>query len=324
MTLFTRAVVKRKLNDVPTLAGWAQLFCAVLVYSLQGEAVERAVDARFHGLPVALYTKYFGTLIWFYLYFRILRQVIPIHRLYPWIERVFPLIAVVGLVTMPMVATPAHRQQARDLITGIRDLGMIIPVVVIFIPLTWRIRQRETIGGMRLKQMVIILCYAGYVVIACGNILKATFTFLDQNRRHEIESIFTPVLLFSLFLFILLLLPFRWTVLIHYPKRLLTYYRLRRLERDILHKMSEMNKMDGVHRLQMNVERSAYPPLPFQLEALELEIYRAVINLLDYAGVLAMNVSDVQTRTLAKQVQDIAKTYPSYSALVYHLSRIDA
>lgn len=313
---------------MPTLAGWAQLFCAVLVYSLQGETVERQVDARFNNLPVALYTKYFGTLIWFYLYFRILRQIVPIHRLYPWIERVFVLVVVIGLISMPLVVITAHnlqeRDRARDLVTGIRDLGMLLPAMLVFIPLTWQIRQRERVGGMRLKQLVIVLCYAGYIVIAFANIFNAILALLDPNPALElkIEALITPVLLLSLLLFVLVLAPYRWMTVIHYPRRLLTYHRLRRLERHILRKLSKSNKLHGAHPVLIHVESSGFPAVPFQLEALELEIYRAVINILDYADVLAVTICDEDTRTLAAQIQNIAKTYPSYGALVYHLSRI--
>lgn len=292
------------LHDRHRLSGWIQLFLALLVFSLSGEQIERRFDEYFNNLPVAFYIKYFAMVLWFYLYYRLIRGVLP--RIWH-IDTIFWCVLLIGTFSIPPMIVIKERTLARHVMIGIRDFCLLIPTVSLFIPATRLLADREHIIGMKTKQLAIVTCYSIYGLIALGNIIKAGLVFINPEVIPIIEMLFTPLLIPIAISFLCLLLPYHWLTALHIPLRLYQYWYLSTLEQYILERVGSNDK-----------------PQPFsfellQMDVLELTIYRTIINIFDY-GMLLEN--DPQYTHLYQVIQEASQLNHSYAQLVRKLATI--
>jgi hypothetical protein len=160
---------------------------------------------------------------------------------------------------------------------------------------------------MRIKQRAITLCYAAYSGLALTNVLKALLTLMQQRDFRALEVAATCFVGLCLIGFMLLLLPHRWLTELFYPERLVVYWRLKRLERQVLKQVGAPLDQAGFH---LALLRSS---------DLELAIYRTTINILDYGTLLS---KDQLGQKLAQVLQQLAARNLPYPILVDQLTRI--
>ncbi|HEX2619341.1 MAG TPA: hypothetical protein VHL11_04315 [Phototrophicaceae bacterium] len=309
--MFLRTLMRVGIADTRTRSGWLQLFFAALVFSLQGETVEHQFELVLGAFPAVLYLKYFGMLIWFWLYYRMLRDVFSDRTIYRFFDGWFVVVFVIGIVSLlPVLITPSStHSDMHDVLTGLRDLLLLVPTIVIFIPATWVLWRREEIKGMKSKQFMILVCFGMYSLLAVGNIANSVFTLLHQEKTKQLEQFFAPVLGISLIAYVTLLLPYRWLTRVFYPTRLYLYWKLKHLERYVLQEVGVQAEVDTSTSLRVvNL---------WQLDELELAIYQAVINVLDYGALLKQSPENSE---LYRQIQAIAQSNRPYSELVHLLT----
>ncbi|TVR25294.1 MAG: hypothetical protein EA396_00150 [Anaerolineaceae bacterium] len=298
------AVRKGFLDNRGRLSVWLQMLLALLVFSLNGEAREQRLDAHFNDWPLAFYLKYFGMVLWFYLYYRLIRDVL---RRVSYIDTVFYAVFVIGVLSIPSMLLVEERTLRRHVMVGVRDFFLLIPALTLFIPGTRLLAEREHVVGMKAKQQWIVFCYSVYSMIAVGNVIKAGLVFIDVDAIVTLERVFTPLLFPAAVAFFFLLLPNRWLLMLHTPLRLYQYWRLYRLERYVL-------KSVGA------TEHARRPSLALvRMSELELAIYRATINILDYGLLLE---HDPRCRRLYAEIQEAGQLDDSYGLLVKRLAKV--
>jgi hypothetical protein len=296
-----KAVKNGVLHDRRRLSGWVQFFLALLVFSLSGEAIEQRVDRHVNHWPVAFYIKYFGMVSWFYLYYRLIRGILPRVQ---HIGIAFGGVIVIGLLSVPFMMGTDDRTLMRHVMVGVRDFCLMIAAVTLFIPATRLLADREHIIGMKTKQQAIVVCYGIYSLIALGNVIKAGLVFIDPDAIPQIERFFTPLLIPGAIAFLCLLLPYRWLTALHIPVRLYHYWRLTTLERYVL---KHVGAMDETQPFSLEL---------LQMSVLELTIYRATINILDYGLLLE---HDPQQAHLYAVLQEVSQYGDVYAQLIQKL-----
>jgi hypothetical protein len=304
--VLVRGIRRPSLLQGPAWYGWIQLICAGLVFSLQGEAVEEGLDQFFGGFPVTLSIKFFGMLLWFGLYYLIIKRVFPNRGIYTFIDWI--LISAVGIgiasVLWLVSISPEDRMIPRNIVTALRDVLLVMPAILLFVPATIRIAQRERIPGLKVKQYAIALCFGAYAVVGLLNIQKGVW-FAIYGEPTGISSIVpTLALLVCLFGFVVLLIPYRWLTRLYYPTRLRLYARLRRLERNIMVQIGAPEELPHWSFRFLNGQE------------LELQIYRTTINILDYGLLLPETQGGEQ---LGEQLRQLATQHNSYAMLVNQL-----
>ena len=304
-----RALRHRERLERHAVYAWILLFCAACTFSLQGEYVEQWLDPYVLGLPIALYIKYFAMVLWFAMYYLILKRIFPEHPLYHWLDWLFVTAFITGAIsTVPVTMTPySTRTEARDLVTGMRDGFLFFPSVLLFVPATWRLSRQEMVDGTRVKQMAIALCYAAYSVVAATNVLKALLILLHLEHTPQVDVVGGLFMGICLLGFVLLLVPYRWLSLCFYPGRLLLYWRLKRLEQRILR---QVGAVSDTPLFGLSLLRGS---------ELELAIYRTTINILDYGVLLSKSpVKQEQWSTL----QQLAESNQPYSTFLHELTKL--
>lgn len=286
--------------------GWILLFCAAFVFTLQGEYVELWLDQYFFGLPVTLYIKYFAMVIWFGMYYLIIKKVFVYRRVYQWMDWLFLAAIAAGVASMIPVAQMPYgaRTAGRDLVTALRDGFLLIPAALVFVPSTWQLAKQEKVSGARLKQIAIMICYAAYSGLALTNVLKALLKLMHQESIYQVEMFGALFVSICVVGFLLLLVPYRWLTALFYPGRVVLYWKLKRLEQSILRQVGAAS----------DTEHSVL--IPVRSSELELAIYRTTINILDY-GILLSRTPRQQEQW--RKLQSLAESGVSYSSLVDQL-----
>ncbi|GAB4531513.1 MAG: hypothetical protein OHK0046_52310 [Anaerolineae bacterium] len=301
-----RSTLQHRAQDIHHVSGWLQIFLAVMVFTLQGEIVEQAIDPYFANFPVTFTLKYAAMLVWFYLYFRMMKEVTPYPRLYGRLRWVFVVIAIIGCLSIPGLAATPNRSQTRDVLVGIRDSLLLIPNVLVLIPGTYRLWQREQIVGLKFKQLVILICYVMYSVLALGNITKAVLIAAQAGSAQAFADVYTLILIPCAIIFILLLLPYHWLTGLYYPVRYYQCWRVKQVEYQVL------------QEVKADVLWEPFPARMVTMADLELLIYRAIINILDYGRML-----DPQRHPdMLHLVQAAVQHRTHYSELVHQLVRV--
>jgi hypothetical protein len=303
-TLVLRSSGDHKPYDLRHHSGWFQLILAAVVFSLSGEAAEQQFDRPFDGFPAAFYVKYFSMLTWFFLYYRIMQEVVQRNRLFRLLDAVFVATGIVGIAMLPQTLHLSDDKYGRDILVGVRDSLLLIPVLTLFLPGTWHLWRGESVIGMKFKELTIIVCYTLYSFIAVGNVIKAVLAFIDVEQIDNIERIFNPILILGVVAFVLLLIPYQWLVSLYFPTRYHQYRRIKRLEQYVLRQVGMGDKAKPITVGVLSVAE------------LELAIYIAVINIVDLQSLLL----HMQATHLA--IREAIDVNQPYSELVRRLAAV--
>lgn len=309
ITLFLRPVTRTSWSDARTRSGWLQLFLAALVFTLQGVTIEHRLDSLLAGLPVALYLKYFGMLLWFILYYHMVKSIFPDRQMYTLFDRWFLFAWLTGIVSLLPFLQAVAAPEMRELVIGWRDFMLLGPTLVVFIPAARTFWRQEQIKGMKSKQLAVMICFMLYSLVAVGNVLNAALTLLHVERTQQIAGLLGPILVFGLGAFVLILLPYAWVMRVFYPVRLYRYWKLRRLESYVLQQVGGQSE----HLTPAELMRL------WQADALELAIYRSIINVIDYGALLKQHPNEAD---LYQRIRAIALSQQPYSEIVHQLTEV--
>src|SRR5690606_27482968 len=125
---------------------------------------------------------------------------------------------------------PLSSDDMRYLFIAARDSVVMIYVLLSFIPGTLAMRQDESIDMMRFKLNLIIALSLCFVVTALGSIIAAIWSLLEFGDPSIVASAVQPFVVLGIILFVLIMIPYRWGLIIFHLRRFYTYYRLRCLE----------------------------------------------------------------------------------------------
>lgn len=305
---FWRAHRSRRLEKPEARKLWAVFFCGCLAFTLGGEQGDLHLNVGASTIPVGLYSKYFGLLGAFYLYFLMLRDIEP-ERFAPqgWLHYLAPIAAIVGVLSFMVVDFTNLRTAFTDDDVHLgsiafRDAIIIFYIIAAFLPVNTAMWQREQVPEMKIKHVAGLVFFVSLFGANLGNVL-AFFAFsLHVEAIARILPIFSPFILIAVLSFIVLLLPHK---ALEYPARLYVLYKLQKLEKRL--------------RLRTGVQSPTPYPTRWMLLPHKLKdaIYLIVVIVGDYFPHLDRS-DPVYQRMLALMSAD-----PDYPTLVRGLADLE-
>ena len=280
--------------------------CATWSVLLDLSAVERAVNTLLGGLPVVLYLRSGLLLLTAQLFARMFQAADPQPR--RWIE---PLLsATTGIILLLLfLFIPAQWarlpvEQQIVVVRTLRDGLMCAWIGLFFFPLGLELWQREQVRLMKVRDLLTLGFYGGYMIYGSLSLLHGLLTDFAPRYAADVMAGQRSIGYLCLLLFFLLLLPFRGLRVLLYPRQLYLYWRLRRLGQAVLRQSST---------------RFSSAPLRvpwFHSRELELATYQNLIVVLDhYRGIGAAD-------PVVEQIEAIVLTTPQYPDLVRRLAAV--
>lgn len=288
---------------------WLLFLLWNIAFTLWGDETELALNQVFGGMPLALFVKSGCMMLTFYLYYLLLKPMRPERNLYRVLDLVCPVVIFFGTICYALYGATLMRNYAdrRFLVIGVRDLTMSLYAIVIFIPYTIIMLRKERHLPMRIKQSAALVCFCCYVIVASVGI-AATFTVLGgYPNAEQIARTGDPAVYIGLIAFMVTMIPYRWLALLLQARRLILFWKLRQLERQILH------DMESSLRPQMSQNQLAQP------ENLELVLYQLIISVLDHYPLLK---NDPTYSHIYQQVEAINNEAHSYPELMKRLAAV--
>lgn len=306
---FLRAFRRHRLTDRASLYAWMVFFLCYLVVALDVPSVEQTINQRFDDRPVTALARNLAILVTAHFFFLATRHVdAPSHRMKRFFSWLNPTIMLLMALVFAWLAD--GEAVSSDVIThsvkSIREAVMLLWTPLVFWPTLVRIWTLEQFRPMKLRYALSLMFYAAFV-LECASGLLWTFTvFLAPALQAQAHLLDQASSLICLLLFVVMLFPFRWLVLVFYPQQLWIYLRLRRL-------LSAAKQVASV-----------YPPVSEQRynlardSELELAIYQHVIEILD----LYPSISSSTGATLRQAIQNATENEVQYENLVEKLAGI--
>ena len=271
LVALARSAWRGRLVEPASRRIWTMFLLSALSFSLWGPEAEAAVDRYASSLPLALYVKY-ACLIWVcHVYWQLLVELVPGVGQRWLLDYLGPAALVSGMLSLAlwMWLEPVTRYQLRYLVIGARDAVVLTYILAGFLSGTAALRRREQVPAMRLKQAAIVLFFISYGVSTLGAILAGVMTLAGVGDPARAAQALQPFLYPTARFFALMAMPYRWYDGLFCAQRLVTYYRLRRLERALAGRVPDWPRTTGAQ----------YGRLWWG--GLDLAIYRTVIAILD-------------------------------------------
>jgi hypothetical protein len=292
-----RAWHRHRLADPAARTIWALFALWVITLTL----IENAMTTP-SLTPVALQSA--GLILTLYGYYHLLKPLGPEGSDYRVLDYLGPL-SLVLLLTVLLVASfqGLSAGQQSYIVVVVRDCTLLVYTLAVFIPGTRRLWREETAPLLKFKQGGALVCFHAYLVISVCGLLLGAIT-IDGVL---LAPLFGLKLLVALIALTLALMPYRWLVVFFQLQRLLTYARLRRLER----------------RFALAADRPlAARPAAVELlntDVLELAIYQTVIAIFDHHPLAA---HDPWSMGLVGQLEVIIAAGAPYPVLVKQLAAV--
>lgn len=306
---FVRMFRRHRMNGGTALLAWTiQLFC-YLVCLFTVASIEQQLDNLAGGLPVILYVRSILVILTAYLYALLMSYAHPsAFQLNRGLMVGVPSLIVVLIIFFGIaqrLSIPVEHQSI--IVKSLRDALMAAWLVTYFIPAAVVMWKEEQHRLMKTRDLLMIIFFGSFFAYCCGSLLQS-FSSVFVPNLLEVESSFTSLLTYAcLLLFLLLLLPFRIIRLFFYPGRLFLYLRLKHVRNTVV-RNSDISLFD--HRLSVNILRP---------DQLEVAIYEATIDILDYYPGLSSSVNEMN---LADRIEMIVKESPRYAELVRALALV--
>lgn len=309
LAAFVRAVSYGRLRQRAQQRVWLLYLLSVLAFTFWGATAEMSLDRHFGGQPVALHLKAVCLIGVCHLYRQMLRETDPAGHTGVGLDWLAP--AAVGLAALSLLLyawnAPVALPELRLIVIGARDAVVLTFILTAFLSGTWRLWQREGVPAMRLKQSAILLFFISYGITSLGSVSAGMMTVLGMGDAEQAAQLLQPFLYPTLFFFVLMLVPYRWYSGLFYLQRLLTYYRLLRLERALIRCMPLSPACERERDMIAGSGR------------LELAIYRTVIAILDSYP----NLRDTEEGLMTfAAIQACVKDNPAYPDLVEALAAV--
>lgn len=305
---FIRALKNRKVTNGASLHAWAVFFLVSLIAILTIDPVSKQLDGYFSGLPVTVLTRSLLMLMTALVFFRGVESFYErrprLAEYVMWLTIVDAGICIgvfVWFATSHLISADATIYLIKDL----RDVMMIAWALLIFIPFSVQLWRSEQVRPMKLHRVLDLGFWIAFLFESITGIalsLAVLFGARWQSYLWIMDRSFTYL---CYLLILTALFPYRWLMPVFYPRKLLLYLRLKRLQ----------------HRVeQWSATRSSLSGLVLNLthpDELELAIYQTVIQILDMYP--SMNGSG---RALQEQIQRVVETQPSYNEFAQKLANL--
>lgn len=298
---------KRKLNNSASLLAWTIFFICYLVAILTFDTLAVRIDANFGGSPATTLTRSLLILTATHLYFTALQRIDDRPRLAGYILPKLNPVVMVACVILFIVGVQSGNLASSELdllIKAIRDSVMVLWIVFIFFPKTWRLWQQELIRPMRLHRLL-SLGFIGMYLIQTVSGLGLSLSALSGSSAVSLFEMLDRYSLYgSLLAFLPLLLPYKWLMPLFYPRRLLMLLRLHRLE-------TYVKRMSNSQPYSEPKLRLSHP------DEMELTIYQKVIAILD----MYPNINEAG-REVRERLQVLVDSQPKFDQLVRQMAEI--
>jgi len=292
-----RALHRHRLADPAARTIWGLFALWVVTLTLSDNPLTMAS-------PVTIAFQSGGLMLTLYGYYHLLKPLEPgqpDNRVLDFLLPLALVLLVIVLLRPSFQTLPAAQQQY--LIVVVRDGTLLVYTLAVFIPSTRRLWREETAPPLKFKQGSALICFYAYLIISGGSLLLGTIT-IDGVL---LAPLFGLKLLVAMIALTLALMPYRWLVVFFQGHRLLTYTRLRRLER----------------RFAQAADRPlAARPAAVELlnaDVLELGIYQTVIAIFEHHPLAAHHP---RSTGLVCQLEAIIADGTPYPMLVKQLAAV--
>lgn len=309
-TMLIRVFAKKKGNQQVRFWVWVMFFLACLAFTFTGPEIEHYTDRKFGGLPVSTFVKFFSLTQMAHLYYLITRAVTPApSRLFQWLKWLSPLSLIGGVASFSLLVLLDIRNEPniRYYVSAARDIVVALYMIVGIIPANLYMRRNEAVPTMRVKHLLNTLLCCTYVLVAVSSAFSLVIVIFEMGDIETFLPLFLPLTYACYFFFLTALVPHRWIAVLLIPVRLRTYFRLRRLQREVARLAQAQTNYDQV---TLNI---------LSLGELELAIYQAVIFILDHFTLISPKAG---SRDLYEQLSTVVRSDLSYAALVEELAAL--
>ncbi len=307
---FIRAVKNRKVTDGASLHAWAIFFLVYLIAVLTVDSVAVWIDGHFGGLPVTTLARCLLMLATVQVFFLGIERVyVRRPKIAEYLMRLT--VADAGICIGLFVWFASYRPISTDamiyLIKDVRDVMMIAWTILIFIPFSIHLWRNEQVRPMKLHRTLDLVFWAAFLTESITGITLSLAVLLVEQWEPYVWAVDRSATYLCYLLMLATLVPYRWLMPLFYPRKLLLYLRLKRLQ-SIVKRWS-----------------ATQPPLPdlslklTHPDEIELAIYQTVIAILDMYPSMSRS-----GRTLQEQIQKVVDTHPPYVELVRRIASLRA
>jgi hypothetical protein len=296
-----------RLASAPSKRIMVQVFLTCLALSLWGEDNERVVDSLL-GLPdSAVYIKGLA-LIWAVHLFDVsCRAIVPEQAdKHPWTPHLAPAATGIAILSYGLTHTmyPISQETMRYVIIGGRDFIVALYMLFSLIPSVAIMHQRENIVAMRFKFAAIQIVCLCFMVTTASSLAAAGLAVLHIGSPAYAALAGQPFVVFGALVYIVVMIPYRWLLVLFSLERLMLYRRLCRLEQHVLQDIEDFRDMGGARLFASD-------------DDLELAIYRKLITILDFYPTLAQKPDG---RWLFEAIQQRVEAQFDYNRLVREIA----
>lgn len=302
VVLFLRAMLQKRGPEHLRLRVWTQFFLSCLAFTFTGQDTEIWADAFFDHLPVSIYVKFFCMIQIAHLYHGMTYTIMPLSQARVNALRHLHRTAIlVGLVSFLAFILFDYRPDLsfRYEVNAARDVVLALYIILSLLPTTLFLRRNERVETMRLKHGLSILFCITYLIITGTSLISLLVVRLNLMDIELLLPWFLPFTYVLYALFLLLLLPHRWIVVLLIPGRLWTYRRLRRLQRTV------------AHFAHIQIDDMSTRWRGSSLFELELLIYQVTISILDHIPLMENRSQEIAFYPALAQLAQADLTYPA-------------
>lgn len=305
---FIRALKHRKVTDGASIHAWSVFFLVCLIALLTVDAIGKRLDGYFVGLPVTTLIRSLLMLTTVVVFFRgIDGDDIQRPRAAKYLIR-FTVVAG-GLSISAFIWFAVSGAASSDTINyftkNLRDAVMIVWVLLIFIPFSVRLWRNEQVRPMKLHRAIDLGFWFAFLIISVTGIALSLVTTFAERWQPYLWAIDRSFTYLCYLLMLMTLFPYRWLMPLFYPRKLLLYLRLKRLQHSV-------KRWSATQPPQPNLSLNLAHP-----DELELAIYQTVIHILDMYPSMSGN-----GRALQDQIQRVVDTQPTYNEVAQKLANL--
>ena len=305
---FIRALKNGKVAGRTSLHTWAIFFLIYLVALLTVNSVEMWIDGHFGNLPVTTLSRcllMLAAVLVFYLGIENVYARRPKTAEYLVRLTVVDAGICIGLFVWFAIYRPTSTVAIINLLKDFRDVMMVAWTVLIFIPFSVYLWKQEQVRPMKLHRALDLgfwACFLTESVTGMALSLAAVSTSSWGSNIWTLDRLSTYM---CYILILVTLLPYRWLLPLFYPRKVLLYWRLKRLQSTVKRWSATQPSLPG---LPLNLKRP---------DEIELAIYQTLIAILDtYPSMFERG------RALQEQIQQVVEAQPTYGELVRRIASI--
>ena len=305
---FVHALNNRKVTDRASLHAWAVFFLVSLIAILTVDSVSGWLDVYFSGLPVTVLMRSLLMLMTIVVFFRGIEAYYErrprLAKYLMWLTTADAAVCIgafVWFVASRLISNAAIIYLIKDL----RDGMMIAWMFLIFIPFSVQLWHREQVRPMKLHRVLDLGFWIAFLFASFTGITVSIAVLFGARWQPSLWIMDRSFTYLCYLLMLIALFPYRWLMPLFYPGKLLLYFRLNRLKRNI-------KRWSATEPLQADLAPNLAHP-----DEIELAIYQTVIQILDMYPSMSGG-----GRALREQIQRVVEAQLSYNEFAQKLAKV--